>query len=112
MDPNDLENQLLLMNAYVEKKQFTLVATQAEKGLERFPLQPEFYLYGGLANNQLKNFKKAKDYLEMGLDYIVENPTMEANFYLQLSETYNGLGDLKKKEMYLMMAQKLVKQNN
>ena len=61
--------------------------------------------------SELKNFKKAKDYLEMGLDYIVDNPTMEANFYLQLSETYNGLGDLKKKETYLMMAQKLVKQN-
>ena len=111
MDPNDLENQLLLLNVYVEKKQFASVAIQAEKGLERFPLQPEFYLYGGLANNQLKNFKRAKDYLEMGLDYIVDNPTMEANFYLQLSETYNGLGDLKKKETYLMMAQKLVKQN-
>lgn len=111
INPNDIENQLLLLNAYVEKKEYSSVTLQAEKGLERFPLQPEFYLYAGLANNQLKNYKKAKDYLEMGLDYIVENPTMEANFYMQLSETYNGLGDAKKKESYLMMAQKLVKQN-
>ena len=111
IDPNDIENQLLLMNAYVEKKQYPAIIIQAEKALELFPLQPEFYLYAGLANNQLKNFKKAKDYLEMGLDYIVDNPTMEANFYLQLSETYMGLGDSKKKETYLMMAQKLVKQN-
>lgn len=111
MNPNDIENQLLLLNAYVEKKQYAAITLQAEKGLELFPLQPEFYLYAGLANNQLNNYKKAKDYLEMGLDYIVENPTMEANFYMQLSETYSGLGDAKKKETYLMMAQKLVKQN-
>jgi tetratricopeptide (TPR) repeat protein len=95
----------------VEKKQYSSITLQAENGLERFPLQPEFYLYAGLAYNQLKNYKKSKDYLEMGLDYIVDNPAMEANFYLQLSETYGGLGDAKKKETYLLMAQKLVKQN-
>lgn len=111
IDPNDIENQLLLLNAYAEKKQYSSITLQAEKGLERFPLQPEFYLYAGLAYNQLKNYKKSKDYLEMGLDYIVDNPAMEANFYLQLSETYGGLGDAKKKETYLLMAQKLVKQN-
>ena len=100
IDPNDFENQLLLLNAYVGKRQFAAITLQAEKGLERFPLQPEFYLYAGLANNQLKNYKKAKDYLEMGLDYIVDNPVMEANFYLQLSETYSGLGDAKKRKPF------------
>ena len=111
IDADDIENQILLMNAYEVTKRFTPLAKNAENGLERFPLQPEFYLYAGLANNQLKNYKKAKDFLEMGIDYIVDNPTLEANFYMQLSETYNGLGDAKKKETYLMMAQKLVKQN-
>lgn len=111
IDPNDVENQMLLMNAFVELKNYSSLTTQAEQGLERFPLQPEFYYYAGLAHNQLKNYKKAKDYLEMGLDYIVDNATMEANFYMQLSETYNGLGDVKKKEMYLLKAQKLVNQN-
>jgi len=102
---------MLLMNAYEATKKYTSLAKNAENGLERFPLQPEFYLYAGLANNQLKNYKKAKDFLEMGIDYIVDNPSLEANFYMQLSETYNGLGDTKKKETYLMRAQKLVKQN-
>jgi tetratricopeptide (TPR) repeat protein len=111
IDTDDFENQILLMNAYEATKKYTSLAKNAENGLERFPLQPEFYLYAGLANNQLKNYKKAKDFLEMGIDYIVDNPSLEANFYMQLSETYNGLGDTKKKETYLMRAQKLVKQN-
>lgn len=64
-------------------------------------MQPEFYYYSGLANNQLKNFKKAKEMLEMGIDYLVENKDLEINFNIQLGEAYNGLGDSKKKEQYL-----------
>jgi hypothetical protein len=31
-----------------------------------FPSQPQFYYYSGLAYNQLAQFKKAKEMLEMG----------------------------------------------
>jgi hypothetical protein len=33
----------------------------------------------------------------MGMDYVVEN----RNFNIQLGETYNGLGDFKKKTCFL-----------
>ena len=105
----DLENILLLLNAYAQNNQFEVVAKKAEEKLELYPLQPDFYYYAGLAYNQLKNFKKAKDYLESGLDYIVEDKSLEANFYIQLGEAFNGLGDTKKKESYFMKAEKLVK---
>lgn len=107
---DDLENVFLLFNAYAENNQFEVLAQKAEEKVELYPLQPDFYYYAGLANNQLKNFKKAKDQLESGIDYIVENKNLEANFYIQLGEAYNGLGDTKKKESYFIKADKLVKE--
>mgnify|MGYP006189561289 FL=1 len=109
-NPDDLDNTLLLFNAYAQNNQFEILAKNAEEKVEFYPLQPDLYYYAGLANNQLKNFKKAKDQLESGIDYIVDNKSLEANFYIQLGEAYNGLGDAKKKESYFIKADKLLKE--
>jgi tetratricopeptide (TPR) repeat protein len=108
--PDDMETQLLLLQAYTEKTDFVTLAKKADILVETFPLQPQFYYYSGLANNQLKNFKKAKDLLEAGLDYVVDDAATEINFNIQLGEAYNGLGDMKKKEQYFQKAEKLLKQ--
>lgn len=107
--PDDIETQLLLLQAYTEKTDFTTLAKKAEVLAEAYPLQPQFYYYAGLANNQLGNFKKAKDLLESGLDYVVDDAATEINFNIQLGEAYNGLGDMKKKELYFSKAEKLLK---
>ena len=107
--PEDMETVMLLLQAYTEKGQFDLLAKEAESLIESFPLQPQFYYYAGLANNQLKNFKKAKDQLEAGIDYLVEDIQLETNFNIQLGEAYNGLGDMKKKEAYFLKAENLLK---
>ncbi len=105
----DLETTLLLFQCYTEKQQFDILAKRAEKTIELFPSQPQIYYYVGLANNQIKNYKKAKDFLEMGLDYLVDNKTLEINFNIQLGEAYSGLGDNSKKEMYFTKAENLLK---
>lgn len=109
-NPTNLGNILLLFQAYTEKQQFQILSKKAENMMELFPSNPEFYYYSGLANNQLKNFKKAKDILETGIDYLVENKTLEINFNIQLGEAYNGLGDMKKKDSYFLKADKLLKE--
>lgn len=109
-DSEDIETNLLLLQAYTEVKQFELVGKKAMTMIESFPSQPQFYYYSGLANNQLHQFKKAKDILEMGLDYLVDDKTMEINFNIQLGEAYNGLGDDKKKEVYFSKANQLLKE--
>ena len=105
----DLETTLLLYQCYTEKLQFDILSKKAEKTVELFPSQPQIYYYAGLANNQLKNFKKAKDFLEMGLDYLVDDKALEINFNIQLGEAYSGLGDNSKKEMYFTKAENLLK---
>ena len=105
----DIETNLLLFQAYAEMKQFELLAKKATSMTELFPTQPQFYYYSGLANNQLGQFKKAKEMLEMGLDYLVGDLALEINFNIQLGEACSGLGDSKKKEMYFSKADQLLK---
>ncbi len=105
-----LETNLLLFQAYVEQKKFSSLAPKAESLIETYPSQAQFYFYAGLAYNQLKQFKKAKDYLEMGMDYVVDNKELEINFNKQLGEAYNGLGDFKKKDLFFSKANQLLKE--
>jgi tetratricopeptide (TPR) repeat protein len=105
----DIETNLLLLQGYVETKQFELLAKKATDMAETYPTQPQFYYFSGLANNQLQQFKKAKEMLEMGLDYLGNDGVLEINFNIQLGEAYNGLGDFKKKEQFFSKANQLLK---
>ncbi|RKR10174.1 tetratricopeptide repeat protein [Flavobacterium sp. 90] len=106
----DRETNLLLLEAYVQAKQFEPMTKRAMTMIEVYPSQSQFYYYAGLGNNKLQQFKNAKTVLEMGLDYVVDDKTLEANFNIQLGEAYNGLGDAKKKEEYFLKANELLKQ--
>lgn len=108
---DDMQTILLLLQAYTDNVQFDKLVNVAEEKMELFPTQPELYYYAGLAYNQLTKYKKAKDVLESGLDFILENVILEINFNVQLGEAYNGLGDMKKKESYFNKANELIKKN-
>ena len=106
---DDVETGLLLLQCYVEKAEFETLVAKSETWIQLFPTQPQFYYFQGLGYNQTKNFKKAKDILEMGMDYLVDDVATEINFNIQLGEAYNGLGDVKKKELYFSKANELLK---
>lgn len=105
---DDMETILLLMQAYTENLQFDKLAKSSDEQMQLFPTQPQLYYYNGLANNQLKNYKKAKDILESGIDFVIDDTVLEINFNLQLGEAYNGLGDMKKKDLYFSKANELI----
>lgn len=102
-----VETNLLLLQAYTSTQQFQELAQKAGQGMELYPSQGYFYYYFGLANNQLGQFNKAKEALETGLDFVVDELDLEINFNLQLAEAYNGLGDFKKKDSYFAKANQL-----
>lgn len=106
---DDVETGLLLMQCYVEKADFATLISKSEDWIQLFPTQPQFYYYQGLGYNQNKEYKKAKDILEMGMDYLVDDLATEINFNIQLGEAYHGLGDEKKKEIYFTKANELLK---
>lgn len=108
---DDMETILLLLQCYTDNIEFDKLVIVAQDKMELFPTQPELYYYSGLGNNQLKKYKKAKEALESGLDFVLENVTLEINFNIQLGEAYNGLGDFKKKETYFNKANELIQKN-
>src|SRR5690606_36905897 len=107
-NPEDYQTILLLLQAYTEMGNFDRLSEKAEYYVGLYPLHPEFYYYSGLAYNQLRNYKKAKDVLADGLDYIVDNVSLEINFNIQLGQAYSGLGNEKEKEKYFLKAEKLM----
>ena len=44
----------------------------------------------------MKEYKKAEEILTFGLDYLIDNTIMEADFYQQLAYSYTGLTDTEK----------------
>jgi len=105
---DDMEGILLLLQAYTDHLQFDQVGRFSQEQLELFPTQPQLYYFRGLALNQQQQFKKAKEILEAGLDFIVDDMVLEINFTLQLGEACAGLGDTKKKNEYFEKANQLL----
>ena len=76
----------------INNKQLLFYST---KGLEMFPVQSLMYLMNAKALNQNKNFKKAIEQLTNGIDFVIDDNNLEADFYEELSISYKGLGNQK-----------------
>lgn len=108
-NPNDLETIILLFESYTENAEFDKLRQQSDNYMELFPLQPELLYFNGLAYYGLKNYKKAQSALEEGLDYLVDNKTLELKFYQLLADVYSGAGNQKEKQKYQQKADVLKK---
>lgn len=103
----DLETNLFLLASYEETDKFEILEAKASELIDTFPNQPEYYFFAGKASNQLKKYKKANDFLESGLDYVIENIDLEIDFLNQLAEVSKGLGNNQKSDEYLAKANNL-----
>jgi tetratricopeptide (TPR) repeat protein len=97
---NDIEAIDLLLNIYDFNKQYEKMAKKSEEYIDLFPTKANLYYYAGKGNNNLKNFKKAKDFLEMGIDYVIDDSNLEAGFCKQFIFCADGLSDAKLKQTY------------
>jgi len=89
-----------LLSADAELKDYKSLADESEKALDYFPNQPLVYFLDGVANNQLKNYKKAATILESGLNQLTDNKALEIEFYNNLGEAYYRLNDYAKSDSY------------
>jgi tetratricopeptide (TPR) repeat protein len=109
LTPDDFETKSLQLEAFASLNAVEKMAGEAEKLIELYPLEPKYYLYAGQSNNAVNNYKKALEWLEAGLDYVIDNPKLEADFYNELSKAHRGLGNTKKAEHFKEKASKLKK---
>lgn len=106
---NDLETNVFLMASYEEVLNFEAMLKKSSELVDTYPNQPEYYYFAGKASLKLKNFKKATDFLETGIDYVVDNTALEADFCQALAEAFKNSGNAKKSAEYETRANNLKK---
>lgn len=89
-EPNDFKLMRDVILLQIDVKQYDEALKQSQIALELYPAQPILYLLNGVSYTNLSQPKKAIESLEMGLDFLVENPKMERDFYSQLSVAYQA----------------------
>jgi tetratricopeptide (TPR) repeat protein len=65
-------------------------------GIDLFPAQPFSYLSKGKALQLQGKYQEAVDILEIGIDFIVENSSLEVQFYTILVKSYGSLNNTRK----------------
>ncbi|MCK9399360.1 MAG: tetratricopeptide repeat protein [Bacteroidales bacterium] len=83
--------QLLYVESELNDNQ--AIVSESKRALELFPEQPMLYLFAGAANFQLKDFEAAVKYFKNGVNFVVGNDKMLAQFYSYLGDTYFQLKD-------------------
>lgn len=84
-----LWEQLLFCDLNLED--YNSLLKNSEEVVDLFPSYPLAYFFAGIASFQLKDFVKAKAFLESGKDFVVNNNPLLEQFYSSLGDTYNEL---------------------
>nr|WP_321221239.1 tetratricopeptide repeat protein [uncultured Psychroserpens sp.] len=109
-EPNEFKiiRDVLLLQIDLNKNEEAV--TRSQEALDVFPSQPILYLINGVANNKINKPEQAIESLEIGLDFLVENPKMEADFYKQLSESHKQLNNITQSQTFAKKAEALLKE--
>ena len=100
----DYSTLKMLLEEQWKTKQYLEMLKQSEDALSLFPAQPFLYLMNGRALNSLRKNKEALLVLDDGLDYIIEDDHLKAEFYEEMSLGYKALGNNKMATQYSKQA--------
>ena len=98
---NKYEDLIITTALLLRKNKFNEVLEITLKALELYPAQPIFYLQQAKALLGNKKASEALENLEMGIDFIIDDNVLEANFFTEMAKAYLLLGDSKKHQQYL-----------
>jgi tetratricopeptide (TPR) repeat protein len=108
-DPNNFNVIKNLALLFLETNQFEIASNFTNQQIDFYPSQPLLYLVNGTANRQLNKLELASDYLRMGLDYVIDNKTLQRDFYRELSTTFRLQGNIKESDAFKNKALSLEK---
>ncbi|NLP57056.1 lipopolysaccharide assembly protein LapB [Lutibacter sp. B1] len=101
--------QILIKEA--ESEYFENLYNDSKEALELFPSQSFLYKMNGLALNKLGKYNEAISVLTVGIDFVIDNNKLEADFYEELSISYKGLNNNNEALKYQQKAKELRKEN-
>ncbi len=89
-------NQLLFCEA--ELNNYQSLEVKSSEAMELFPNQASVFYFNGLANIQLKNYTKAVQSLNDGVEFVYNNNQLLLEFYSNLGDAYNALKEYEKSD--------------
>ncbi len=92
---------LLNTGAYQE------VIKEGEKKLEVTPDDAQTYFYIARAYHKLSRPKKALEYLDMGMDFVIDDVNLKKSYYQLYKKLYEELGKTKKAREYQLKIKRL-----
>ncbi len=98
-----------LLNKEIELEKYELLNSDSKKGIELYPAQPVLYKLNGLALNKIGKYNKAIIVLTIGMDFVIDNKVLEADFYSLIAVSYEKLNNTKKASNYKQKAAALRK---
>ena len=113
--PKDIYKRFETEKTYTVLKQILLATKDKPKlllkyskeGIALFPAQPFVYLINGSTLNVNREFKKALEILQNGIDFVIED-AMEALFNKEMALAYKGLNNKVEERRYMEKYRKLV----
>lgn len=94
--------QVLLIE--VQNEMYDSLAIDAPQAVEAFPNQPLPYFFAGLGFAQQEEYDEAVYYLEDGLNYVLGQPALKEQFYLQLADVHHRLKNHQQSDGYFEKA--------
>ena len=89
-DPNNYRTWEQLVFIDNQLQDWERMQTDSKNAIELFPNQPVIYVLNAVANIQLENYQETLDVLNSGMKYVIDNPKIEAQFFLYIAEaSYN-----------------------
>ena len=92
----------LIWNRYlilgIELQEYDRVYKNGMRAIELHPIQPTLYLFSGFAASYKKEYETAITLFNKGLNYVVNNKPLKAEFYNYLGDSYHFFGNDKKSD--------------
>ena len=72
----------------------------SQDALDYFPSEALFYYFNGIANKHFKNYDESIKKLQIGIDFVIENPSLLLEFYSTLADIYHYTGQYESSDEY------------
>jgi len=93
INPNQQDAWIDLLFLQLQTNLIKDLIIYSEKGIELFPTNPTFYYLNGLAYFYDKQYEKTIEAINIGVNFVFDNPTLSSEMYSILGNTFNELED-------------------
>ena len=98
IDKNNFEVWRQIMIIESELGEYSSLESHSHEAMDLFPNQPISYFLNGISNITLKNYTKAIESLNDGIEFVYNNNPLLLDFYSNLGDSYNAIKEYEKSD--------------